>query len=170
VQRRRGPRTALTADLLYNTRLAQSTRKDAERTVVVRPSTRVLKPFYTAGFLLVALVYGFNNNRTDRMDWLIVFPALLLAWTLYRHFRLRFVTLKITSNKLRYETGMLSRTTRTMELAKIQDVHVSQTMMQRLLGIGDLTIETAGESGPLTMHAIDNPHEVGDFILESARK
>ena len=121
-------------------------------------------------FGLIAVIYGYNNNRTDRMDWLIVFPAILLLWIAARHISLRFITLTIAGNKLRYETGILSKATRTMELAKVQDVHVTQSLFQRMMGVGNITLETAGESGRLTMANVDNPQAVADFILESSRR
>ena len=150
--------------------LAQGTRKQSDPAVVVRPSTKLLKPWYMLAFGLIAVIYGYNNNRTERMDWLIVFPALLLVWVAARHLSLRFVTMTVTGNKLRYETGIMSKSTRTMELVKVQDVHVSQTLFQRMLGIGNVTLETAGETGRLTMANVDNPQAVADFILESARR
>ena len=95
--------------MLYNTALAQSTAKPPENPVVVRPSSKLLKPVYTLAFILIALAYGFNNNRTERMDWLVIPPVLLLLWTLWRHVKLRFTRLTLAGKKLRYETGMLSR-------------------------------------------------------------
>ena len=136
----------------------------------MRPSSKLLKPVYTLAFVLIALAYGFNNNRTERMDWLVIPPVLLLLWTFARHLKLRFTTLTVAGRKLRYETGMLSRSSRTMELAKVQDVRVDETFFQRLLGLGNLTIESAGEAGRLTIDNIDRPDAVGDFILETARK
>jgi uncharacterized membrane protein YdbT with pleckstrin-like domain len=150
--------------------LAQGTAKSSEKAVVVRPSSKLLKPVYTLAFILIALAYGFNNNRTERMDWLVIPPALLLLWTVARHVNLRFTRLSVAGKKLRYETGMLSRSTRTMELTKVQDVRVDQTFFQRMLGLGNLTIQSAGETGQLTINNIDRPEAVGDFILESARK
>ena len=103
-------------------------------------------------------------------NWLVEPPLLLLAAIAYKHLLLRFKTLTIAGKKLRHETGMFSRTTRTMELAKVQDVVVNQTLTQRLLGVGSLTIQSAGESGTLTISNIDRPQAVADYILESARK
>ena len=136
----------------------------------MRPSSKLLKPVYTLAFLLIALAYGFNNNRTERMDWLVIPPLVLLAWTAYRHLKLRFVSLTVSGKRLRYDVGMFSRSTRTMELAKVQDVHVDQTLFQRMLGLGNLSIESAGETGRLTISNIDRPHDVAEFILEAARK
>ena len=136
----------------------------------MRPSSKLLKPVYTLAFVLIALAYGYNNNRAERMEWLVIPPVLLLVWTVWLNLKLRFTRLTLAGKKLRYETGMLSRSSRTMELAKVQDVKVDQTFFQRLLGLGNLTIESAGETGRLTINNIDRPDAVGDFILETARK
>ena len=151
--------------------LAQGTAKSSEKAVVVRPSSKLLKPVYTLAFILIGLAWAYNNNNRDKgMDWLVIPPALLLLWTVARHVNLRFTRLSVAGKKLRYETGMLSRSTRTMELTKVQDVRVDQTFFQRMLGLGNLTIQSAGETGQLTINNIDRPEAVGDFILESARK
>jgi uncharacterized membrane protein YdbT with pleckstrin-like domain len=152
---------------VYNGGLSQPKPTKPPASVVVRPSQRLVRPFYTLSFLLIALVYGFNNNRPDPMDWLMIFPLVVLVWTVARHIRLRFTTLTIAGGKLRYETGMLSRATRTMDISRIQDVRVNQTLLQRMLGIGSITVETAGETGRLSMNNVDRPQAVADWILES---
>ena len=55
-----------------------------------------------------------------------------------------------------------------MELSRIQDVRVEQSLTQRLLGIGNITVETAGETGRVSMSNVDRPQDIADFILESA--
>jgi uncharacterized membrane protein YdbT with pleckstrin-like domain len=104
------------------------------------------------------------------MDWLMLPPFFLLLWTAWRHILLRYTKLSIGGNKLRYETGILSRATRTMEISKVQDVHVHQSLFQRIVGIGDLSIETAGESSRLAMKNVDRPQYIADYILEQAHK
>lgn len=154
---------------MYNGGLSQPKPSQAPTALIIRPSTRLVRPLYTLCFLLVALVYGFNNNRPDPVDWLMIIPALVLLWTVWRHIRLRFTTMTLQGGKLRYETGMLSRFTRTMELARIQDVRVDQTLLQRLIGIGTITVETAGETGRLSMQNVDRPQSVAEFILDSRK-
>jgi uncharacterized membrane protein YdbT with pleckstrin-like domain len=129
-----------------------------------------LRPLYTLSFLLVAIVYGWNNNREQRMDWLIVFPLALLAFVAIKDLLRRFEKLTIGGGKLRHETGILSRSSRTAELGKVQDVQVLQSFWQRMVGIGDILIETAGEGPGIRMHGIDAPQQVADLILETANK
>jgi uncharacterized membrane protein YdbT with pleckstrin-like domain len=83
--------------------------------------------------------------------------------------RRRLIKLTILDDRLRYEAGVLSKSTRTMELTKIQDVRVDQTLGQRMLDIGDLSLETAGETSRIVMRSIDNPHAAADRILELSR-
>jgi uncharacterized membrane protein YdbT with pleckstrin-like domain len=154
---------------VYNGGLSQPKPSQNAPSLVVRPSLRLVRPFYTVSFILVALVYGFNNNRATPMDWLMIIPAVVLLWTVWRHIRLRFTSMTLQGGKLRYETGMLSRSTRTMELARIQDVRVDQSLLQRILGIGTLSVESAGEHSRLSMENVDRPQAVAEYILDSRK-
>ena len=116
-----------------------------------------------AGYLLAI------HNQDDRMWAWLALPALAALYLMVRHIRRRLVRLTILDDRLRYEAGFLSKTTRTMELTKIQDVRVDQTMGQRMLNIGNLSLETAGESSRIVMPSVDRPHEAADRILELAR-
>ena len=156
---------------MYNGGLSQPKPSSSSAPVVIRPSMKLVRPFYTISFVLLALIIGYNNTtERDPLNILVIVPVALAAWTLWRHMKLRFTTMAIQGNKLRFDSGMISKVTRTMELSRIQDVRVDQTLIQRMLGIGNVTVETAGETGRLTMHNVDQPQAVADFILESSRK
>ena len=51
----------------------------------------------------------------------------------------------LTDSKVEIDTGLIARTTRNIPLTKIQDVTVSASIPQRLLGFGDLLIDNASE-------------------------
>ncbi|MBC7924777.1 MAG: PH domain-containing protein, partial [Bryobacteraceae bacterium] len=107
----------------------------------------------------MAIVYFFNNNRSDPVEALLVVPLLVFLWTVWRHVQQYFTVMTITGGKLRYETGIVSKTTRTLDVAKIQDVRVEQSMVQRLVNVGKLGIETTGERGGLSMNNVDRPQQ-----------
>ncbi len=77
--------------------------------------------------------------------WLPSGAALVLLIPIRRHIRRQLERMTITGDKVRYEVGWLSRTTRTLQLSKIQDVRVDQSLGQRLLGVGDIAIEPRGK-------------------------
>ena len=137
--------------------------------LVVRPSTKLVKPFYFVALLLAALIYLFNKQYDQTgLVWLYVLPGIIVLLTAIRQFELKFTKLTVSAGKLRYETGILSKSTRTMEIHKVQDVRVDQSLVQRMTGIGNISIETAGDSSRLTMRNIDGPQQVADRILEAA--
>jgi uncharacterized membrane protein YdbT with pleckstrin-like domain len=142
--------------------------------LVVRPSTKILKPYYTLAIALAILVFFFANNNgvenRDKWYWGLIVPGLILAWTIARNIQLRFTSITVAGGKLRYESGILAKSTEIMEIAKVQNVRVDQTLLQRMLGIGDLSIETAGEGSRRTMLAVDRPQQVADLILAAAHK
>ena len=157
----------------YNTALnhaGAATSPTDSSDLVVRPSTKLLKPLYALAGALIVMVYISNSERGDPQYWWLILPLAILAWTGARHLARRFTTLTLSGHRLRYETGMLSKTTRTLEVRKVQDVRVDCSLGQRMLGTGDITIETAGETSRLTMSSIDRPQQVADRILDAAHR
>jgi membrane protein YdbS with pleckstrin-like domain len=144
--------------------------------LVIRPSAKFIKLGYTAVILLIIGAAVAQNQLKGRIPdnwppWAMpaVF-ALLLLWPATRHWRQRFTKMTMVGDKLRYESGMLSKSTRTIQLSKVQDVTVRQTLGQRMAGIGDLSIETAGESSRLTFPNIDRPQAIADRIIDESHK
>lgn len=142
----------------------------------IRASLKMVKLGYILALLLAAAitVYLLNIRSQGSLDprmWgLLLAPALLLFFVMIRHSRRRLTKLIILDDRLRYESGLFSKTTRTLELAKVQDVRVDQTLSQRMLKIGDLSLETAGGTSRIVILSIDRPQEAADHILELSKR
>ena len=140
--------------------------------VQLHASVRTIKLGYVLCLLVavgIAIYLLATRNEDERMWWWLTLPAPGALILLVRHIQRRLIKLTILSDRLRYEAGLLSKTTRTMELTKVQDVRVDQTFAQRMMNIGDLSLETAGETSRIVMRSIDRPHEAADRILELSR-
>jgi membrane protein YdbS with pleckstrin-like domain len=140
--------------------------------VQLRASLKLVKLGYILSLLLALGITVYLlaiRNQDNRMWALLGIPALCAVFALIRHVQRRLTKLTILSDRLRYESGLLSKTTRTMELAKVQDVRVDQTFSQRLMNIGDLSLETAGGTSRIVILSIDRPQEAADHILELSR-
>jgi uncharacterized membrane protein YdbT with pleckstrin-like domain len=134
---------------------------------IIRPSIKLIKLGYALA-ILAALAVGIAVFVTANSFW--GFLALfIIAWPAAKHARQRLSKITIEGDKLRYEIGLLTKTSRTIQLTKVQDVTVRQTFKQRLVGIGDLSFETAGETSRLTIANIDEPQAVADRIMEMAQ-
>ena len=138
----------------------------------VTASVKIIKIGYVLCLLTaigIAVYLLAIRNQDERMWGLLSLPTVAALYLSVRHIRRRLVKLTILDDRLRYEAGLLSKTTRTMELAKVQDVRVDQTVGQRMLNIGHLSLETAGETSRIVMPSVDRPHEAADRILELSR-
>jgi membrane protein YdbS with pleckstrin-like domain len=125
------------------------------------------------GLAIVVILAGIWAYFQYEPDWPAWVPAILLIVLVppvRMHSRRRLVTLRLHDDHLTIETGFFSRTRRTVDMAKIQDVTVSQTLGQRLLGVGNLMLESAGESGRIAIANLDSPRAIADVIIESSRR
>ena len=141
--------------------------------IKLKASAKTIKAGYGLALLLAlaTAVYVLSIETPEpRLWWLLVIPAALAAYAMVQHLRLSFTHLTVANGQIRYESGMLSKSTRTMDLSKLQDVRVDQSLSQRLLGIGDLSIESAGNASQLVILSIDSPQQAADRILDLARK
>ncbi len=139
--------------------------------LVVRPTLKFIQAAYIASLMI--LVAGFVAQHYYWPTWPKWTPfllAVLLIWALVRHLRRMSHKLTIGVEKLTYEEGLLGKSTRTIQLAKVQDVRVDQSLFDRMFGVGRLSVETAGGSSHLTMAPIDRPHQIADEITNRSEK
>ena len=141
--------------------------------LTIQPTTKFLKAgaaLATLVFLALEVMCLTSWNAATGTSLIMVLPVLILIWPAVRAMRWRFTKTTISGDRLRYETGMASKSTRTIQLSKLQDVRVDQRLIQRLFNIGDLSIETAGETSRLTISNVDSPQELADEIMNRAQK
>lgn len=140
--------------------------------VVIRPTMKFIKLGYAlVALAIVAGIVGASMLSIDDAryrPWVMGLPVLLLIWPIRRHIAQRFTKATIAGDKLRYEVGALSKSTRNISLPKVQDARVDQSIVQRMFGVGNLSIETAGETSRLTMRNVDAPQHVADEILAAS--
>lgn len=140
--------------------------------MTLRPSLKFVNLSYIVCLLLALAVVAYGtmaNPPVEHWEYMFAAPVILIFFTLIRHVQKRMVKINVLSDRLRYESGLASKTTRTIELVKVQDVTVAQSIWQRMVGIGDLSIETAGSTSRIEIDAIDRPQQAADHILELSR-
>ncbi|HXF58104.1 MAG TPA: PH domain-containing protein [Actinomycetota bacterium] len=72
----------------------------------------------------------------------------------------------VTSDRLIHREGWIARRSMEIPLENINDVRFAQTVFERLIGAGDLTIESAGEHGQQQFTDIRHPEQVQKVIYE----
>lgn len=110
------------------------------------------------------------NNFWWYVSCLLVLP---IPFAIYYHLSTKYTKYILTNQRLRIETGIISREIEEIELYRIQDTAVDQNVIDRTIGIGTITILSSDERSPtLRLPKIDRPREVREKIrqLSEARR
>jgi len=83
--------------------------------------------------------------------------------------RRRYTKATVTGDRLRYEVGATSKSTRNIQLTKVQDIRVDQGVFQRMLNIGNISIETSGETSRLTIPNVDRPQQICEDLMNRSQ-
>jgi len=87
-----------------------------------------------------------------------------------RHIQLMNTIYLLTNTKIEIETGVFSKSSRNIPLRHVMDVFVSETFKERLIGIGDILIETAAREGRIKLDNIHDPRKYADMILDQLQQ
>jgi membrane protein YdbS with pleckstrin-like domain len=147
---------------------------DAEAVIFhVRPTMLFIKIGYAAaiaGAILLTVLLAMVSFV--EIPWYYSLPVALglLLVPAYYHLKRNMIRYTLTDSKIETDYGLIARTTRNIPLAKIQDVTVSASILQRILGFGDVVVDNASEVGGTTiLHNINNPRQYADLILREMR-
>jgi uncharacterized membrane protein YdbT with pleckstrin-like domain len=86
--------------------------------------------------------------------------VVLLATVVGRVLRWATTHLVLTTERLIFRSGVVAKFGREIPLERINDVTFSQSLFERLIGAGDLLIESAGEQGQSRFSNIRDPEAV----------
>jgi uncharacterized membrane protein YdbT with pleckstrin-like domain len=87
-----------------------------------------------------------------------------LLWFLVRLAEWRTTHFVLTSDRLVVRSGVLSKQGREIPLERINDLSYHQSLFERLVGAGDLMIESAGERGQDTFSKIPHPDRAQQLV------
>jgi uncharacterized membrane protein YdbT with pleckstrin-like domain len=144
--------------------------------LTIRPTAKfiMVRTVFAALIFLALEIAWFTQwreaHQDDVLHFLPMVAPLVFIPPLLRAMRRQFTTVTVTGDRLRMETGAFAKSSRTIQLSKVQDVRVDQRVMQRMFGVGNISIETAGEASRLMLEDIDNPQAVADQLLDRAHQ
>ncbi len=115
---------------------------------------------------IVAIVVGIVS--VNPVVWIIglaVAGSLWVAFALYLLYERLSVDYQLTTQRLFQRKGILARVTNRVEVIDIDDVQFSQSLVERMLGVGTIRILSTDLSDPkLVMIGIDDVKNVADII------
>ncbi len=116
-----------------------------------------------ASFGMAAIPAG-RQQGIYRMLVLAVALVLLLALVLVPLLRWRTTHYVITTHRVLFREGIMARRGRDIGLSRITDVSYTQTLWERIINSGTLTIESAGDSGATVLKQIPDSEGVQQLL------
>jgi uncharacterized membrane protein YdbT with pleckstrin-like domain len=121
----------------------------ADFTVIHNTGVHLLRTFVSLGAIAIALM------------WLIV------VWI-----RWQSVSYRLTDQRIKIESGVFGRQTKTIPIDRVQDCSTKQSLFGRMLGYGRVEVDAAGAQGAEVLDHLPNPGAFRDqvFLLSEKRR
>ncbi len=118
--------------------------------------------------LVAALALAIWVSQAVDSDFAL-FPALALAVVTLLLFLVRFAQwvttdFVLTTDRLIYRKGIVSRQGKEIPLERVNDVSFQQSLFQRMMRAGDLMVESGGERGQSHFGHFANPQDIQNEI------
>ena len=116
---------------------------------------------------LVLVVWGGDGTAWDGLKYLAVLGIVVsLVWFAYRYARWITTNFVVTSDRLIYRSGLVAKQGIEIPLERVNTVFFNQGIFERMLGAGDLSIESGGETGKQNFRDIRRPSAVQNEIYK----
>jgi uncharacterized membrane protein YdbT with pleckstrin-like domain len=131
---------------------------------LVRPLAEAVVILVVMGLLLAWM----PGSWPAVVRWLVVLGALVLLvwWPVRRIVAWATSHFVVTSDRVIHRSGWFAKRSMEIPLENISDVRFNQTVFERMIGAGDLTLESPGTFGQEKFSDIRNPEHVQKTIYE----
>ena len=131
--------------------------------------------YYADGFLVAGVFVAFGGyllyikKQPPQVGFALIGIGILII--IVSLIRARTVNWSLTSDRLIEKRGLVASRRREMELADIRSVEVTKRVMQRMIGLGDVTIASAASADyAIRLHDIFDPDNAAETIRKARLK
>jgi uncharacterized membrane protein YdbT with pleckstrin-like domain len=98
--------------------------------------------------------------------------AIAGVWLIVVWIRWQSTSYTLTDQRIKIETGVFGRSSKTIPIDRIQDCTTKQTLFGRMLGYGRVEVDAAGAQGAEVLDHLPNPGAFRDqvFMLSERRR
>jgi len=113
-------------------------------------------------FIVLVLVLANLEGNWQKYIGLIIAVVTIawVVWLVLKYFQWRMTYFVVTSRRVIYRTGVISKRGVEIPLERINNINFHQRLIDRLIGAGDLDIESAGRDGQSHFDFIRHPDGV----------
>jgi len=120
-------------------------------------------------FFLIVLILAWSASGfvKDAANWIVL--ALVVAWVVWlalKYMAWARTYFVVTNQRVIYRTGVVSRHGVEIPLERINNINFHQRIFERMIGAGNLDVESAGEQGNTTFDFVRHPDGVQQEIYK----
>lgn len=128
-----------------------------------------LEPILAALATVAVLIFlwAVTDNVPDILTTIGILVLLGIGlWVLYRLVNWRSVDFVVTTDRVIYRSGVFAKRGIEIPLARVNNVNFTQGILERMVGAGNLMIESGGEQGQSHFTDIHEPQKVQRILHE----
>ena len=140
-----------------------------------RPHWIALAPAVLWALVVSVATFFIIQVLPDDVGWapwvtLLVAVVALMVLTVGPFLQWLYTNFVLTSDRLITRSGVIAKHSKEIPLERINDVTFTQTIFERMLGAGDLMLESAGERGQTRISNVRNPEQMQLTIYKETEK
>src|ERR1700730_399576 len=163
-----------------DTAVAVADYADEHESFTLRPTMIfVLVRYVVAGLIVIATAALMGVLSSMKPQWisgqiafLVILGVALIVFSnpIYKHILRKREVYTLTSHKLEMRYGLIAKIVRNIPLRNIQDVTVTASVWQRIMGMGESIINSESQPGKIKLMDIHHPERYADMILGELRR
>jgi membrane protein YdbS with pleckstrin-like domain len=108
---------------------------------------------------------GLDGDAEKWLGYLVLALIVVsVVWLVHRYLKWSTTNFVITSDRLIFRSGIIAKSGIEIPLERVNNVNFSQSIFERMIGAGDLLIESGGEDGRSRFTDIRHPERVQNLI------
>lgn len=114
----------------------------------------------------IAIRVGLDSGNTRKYLGYVALVAIVISaiWLLIRYLKWLTTNFVITSDRIIFRQGVVGKSGIEIPLDRVNNVNFNQSAFERLLGAGDLLIESGGEDGQQRFTDVRKPQRVQNLV------
>ena len=116
------------------------------------------------GIVVLSQTDSETTNRKAAVIAVLVLLVVTALWLIGRYLKWLTTNFVITSQRLIFRQGVVAKRGIEIPLERVNNVNFNQSVFERLLGAGDLLIESGGEDGQQRFTDIRHPDKVQNLV------
>ena len=111
-------------------------------------------------------VWKGGPSQWTNLWWFVACVLVIpIPWAIYKFLKTATTDFTMTSQRLRIETGILARQTEEIELYRVRDTAISQSLFEGIFGLGTIQVSSSDPRTPeFPLRGIPKPHEVREHF------